>query len=315
MAQKKELNINKGSRLGLFDKLSSPLIKSGQLLTDTESSTSGSDTESETGSDSSSSSTNSTDSSSGSSTDSSGSDSTSTDSTSTDSTNSDSTSSDSTDSTSTDSSSSSSWNGTSSDSSSEDSTSGDSTSEDSSSGTGSGSGSGSSSDSSDGSTSSPVSMSTSSSSNTGGSCDNSQVELGEGWSIMEVSVEGVYVYDTASGTFIREDGAYSIWINTVGQLTVGDSTSGFMFISYIETLDAWTDDNNPAVNSDDETNWEAGDEMVTFETGVIASYCDGDNLGTALCSDDGTSLFPDWYSCEETDGGSYIPAAGTSGAS
>ena len=128
-------------------------------------------------------------------------------------------------------------------------------------------------------------------SGTGEGCEEgtNYMILGPGWEYYLASEDNTIVlsgkYDQDGTQFVYENGDdIALWWEDVGTdhvFVVGNESDVRYQLYYIDYVSTWTNDDNPLTDSDDENEWESGDESAEFITGNITLYdCEGNNLGT-----------------------------------
>ena len=118
--------------------------------------------------------------------------------------------------------------------------------------------------------------------------------LGFGWEMYLSSIDKAVIlsgrYDQDGAVFINEnDEDLQIWFEKVGTdhvFIVGNASDTRLQIVYLDFVGTWTDDDNPIIDSDDESEWEPNDETLEFVTSNMTLFdCEGENLGSAVYTD------------------------------
>ena len=97
-------------------------------------------------------------------------------------------------------------------------------------------------------------------------------------------------YDQDGSVFINEnDEDLQIWFEKIGTdhvFVVGNASDTRFQIIYLDFVTTWTDDDNPIIDSEDESEWEPSDETLEFVTSNMTLFdCEGENLGSAVYTD------------------------------
>ena len=115
--------------------------------------------------------------------------------------------------------------------------------------------------------------------------------LGFGWELYLASLDESHVlsgtYDQDGDVFINQDNSdYQIWFEQVGTdyvFVVGLASDSRFQLYYKDLVSTWTDNDNPIVDSDDENEWDEGDETLEFVTSNMTLFnCEGENQGTNI---------------------------------